>query len=400
MNLTDRQVQHAKPAEKDYKLRDRDNMYITITKKGTKYWRLDYRLGGKRKTFTLGKYPELKIKEARSLCQEAKVKISKGIDPNQKNFNSTKKTYNFEDVGNEWFDIKLQDKSKSHRENSKRVLNKHLYPKLKNIAIENITPPILLEIFRSIEDKGMIDTARRAKQTAGYVFDYAISCGYTETNPAIMLNKALKSKEKTHYPSITCPLDVGRLMMDIDYYSGSFIVRTALKLSALFFTRPGELRQLEWSDVNFEEDMIVIPAERMKMKADHIIPISHQAKALLLQIQKITGNKRYIFPSQRGDEKPMSSGTVRSALISLRYDNQIMVPHGFRAMARTLLDEELEFNIVWIEQQLAHVVKDANGRAYNRTKHLRQRREMMQRWADYLDELKAKASGENVIRIA
>ena len=399
MSLSDVEARNAKPRDKDYKLRDRDNMYLTITKKGTKYWRMDYRHDGKRKTLTFGKFPELKLREARKKCSEAKDRLAEGGDPSQKNHHPVQQRL-FRDTGMEWYRVKLHDKSDSHKSRSLRLLEKELFPKIGDRTLSDITPSELLEVLRAIEDRGVIDTARRAKQTAGQVFTYAISCDYTDNNPTVSLSGALKPKNTTHYPSITDPKGVGRLMLAIDTYTGSAVVRTALKLSPLFFLRPGELRQLEWADVNFEDNQILIPAERMKMKMDHIVPLAHQAKHLMQQLHKITGSGCYVFPSQRGPSRPLSDNGVRIALRTIGYSKDVIVPHGFRAMARTLLDEELEFSIVWIEQQLAHVVKDANGRAYNRTKHLKQRREMMQKWADYLEELKGRAAGQNVIHIA
>ena len=397
MAITDREASNAKPGEKDYKIRDRDNMYLTVTKKGVKYWRMDYRHEGRRKTITFGKYPNIGLKKARAMCQDAKDNLGKGIDPKRKNNASiTKKetVLTFEKIGMEWFEVKMHGKSESHRSRSLRLLEKDLFPKIGGTPVEELHSSVLLKALRKIEDRGVIDTAHRANQVAGQVFDYAIACGHVEINPARPLTKALKPKTEIHYPAITDPVRTGQLMLAIDAYTGTAVVRAALKLSALFFLRPGELRTLEWNDVNFEDRLILIPSYRMKIKMDHLVPLCSQSIKLLSQLHNATGHGKYIFPSPRGGSRPLSENAVRTALRTLGYDNQTMVPHGFRAMARTLLDEELEFNIVWIEQQLAHVVKDTNGRAYNRTKHLRQRREMMQRWADYLDELKAKASGQ------
>ena len=403
MSLTDSQVKSAKSKEKDYKLRDRDNMYLAVTKAGGKYWRMDYRFEKKRKTLSIGKYPDLSLKDARSKCSQARDDISSGIDPSLKkktpvHYDAGEKT--FQEVAGEWLKVRMSTKSEGHQSRAKRLLDNEIYPYLGQKRISVIKTPEILSVLRKIEERKIYETVHRTKQTINQVYSYAISCGYAEHNPAFILSDALHPKVRQHYPSITDPQGVGRLMTAIDAYTGTINVRTALKLSALFFLRPGELRHLEWDDVDFTESLILIPAERMKMKMDHLIPLSKQATHLLQQLNKITGHGKYIFPSQRGSSRPLSENGVRTALRTLGYDNQTIVPHGFRAMARTLLDEQLEFNIVWIEQQLAHVVKDANGRAYNRTKHLRQRREMMQKWADYLDELKAKASGQNLVSIA
>lgn len=395
--LDAKRVESAKPKDADYKMRDRDNMYLSVTKKGKKYWRMDYRFDGKRKTLKIGTYPEVTLKQARIFCSDAKKLLNEGTDPScAKNKSPNDLVRTFKQVGEDWYDNKISGMSDGHTVRVKRMLNKELYPYIGNRPVDEITTPELLEVLRKIEGRGVIDTAHRAKQTASQVFDYAIQCGDCLNNPAKQVTGALKPKRSNHFPSITDPIGVGRLINHIDCYHGSTVVRTALKLSALLFLRPIELRSLEWCEIDFDQDLITIPARKMKLREIHIVPLARQAKRLLLQIQNLTGEGKYVFPSPRSKTRPISDNAVRTALRTMGYTNSMMVPHGFRAMARTLLDEELEFNVVWIEQQLAHAVKDANGRAYNRTKHLRQRREMMQKWADYLDDLKRMSSGNNV----
>ena len=254
---------------------------------------------------------------------------------------------------------------------------------------------MLLETLRKMEAKGIVETARRAKQTASQVFRYAIITGRAQHDPAADLKGALQIPKKRHFAALTDPKQVGGLMLAIDNYHASYTVKAALKCSALWFCRPGELRALEWSNVNWDEKRLEIIAE--KTHQQHIIPLSTQAIELLESMQPISGYSKYVFPSNRGMSRPMSENTIRVALRTMGYGNDDMTAHGFRALARTLLDEVLNYRVEWIEQQLAHTVKDANGRAYNRTKHLPQRFEMMQRWADYLDELKAAALAGNVI---
>lgn len=393
MNITDAQAKNAKPQDTDYKIRDRDNMYLTVTKAGGKYWRLDYRFENKRKTLTLGKYPDVSLKKAREKCSQAKSDLSEDIDPAIKkkvNKELNNPEYTFMNIGKEWHEVMLANKSDSHRSRSLRMLQKELFPHIGQRSLSDIQPTELLLVLRNIENRGVVDTAHRAKQTASQVFNYAISCGYCNNNPATQLAGALRPKNTTHYPSITDPAAVGKLMVAINEYNGSAVVRYALKMSALLFLRPGELRQLEWQFVDFEERHILIPERLMKIRMDHIVPLADQSLHILTQIKTLSGDSKYVFPSPRGNSRPLSDSALRIALRTMGYDKKTMVPHGFRAMARTLLDEKLEFNVVWIEQQLAHVVKDLNGRAYNRTKHLRQRYEMMQQWADYLDELKSR----------
>tara|TARA_R110001583_G_C5669615_1_gene410598 strand:- start:13831 stop:14505 length:675 start_codon:yes stop_codon:yes gene_type:complete len=220
------------------------------------------------------------------------------------------------------------------------------------------------------------------------VFRYAIATGRAERDPSTDLRGALATAKTTHFAAITTPKEAGQLIASIDHYQGTAVVCAALKLSPLLFCRPGELRSLEWADLNWDEKRIEIPAERMKIKEPHIIPLCTQALEILTELRQLTGRHRYIFPSARGASRPLSENGVRVAIRTMGYDNTQMTAHGFRAMARTLLDEVLGFRIDWIEHQLAHAVKDANGRAYNRTKHLPQRADMMQKWADYLDVLK------------
>nr|WP_067297716.1 integrase arm-type DNA-binding domain-containing protein [Marinobacterium profundum] len=402
MPLTDRAAASAKPKEKDYKLSDEKGLHLLVKKNGSKYWRLKYRIFGKEKTLALGVYPEISLKEARGGRDEARKLITQHIDPSAEK-QSRKATLHansvntFEALGREWFSKKISDKSQTHQDRTWRLLEKDLFPRLGRQVINTIDAPTLLEALRRIEGRGAIETAHRAKNVAGQVFRYAIATGRAERDPSPDLKGALANKKVTHFAAITTPKEAGMLMVAIDTYQGTAVVCAALKLSPLLFCRPGELRHLEWSDINWEEDRVEIPAERMKIKEPHIIPLCRQARAILQDLQLLTGRHRYVFPSARGASRPLSENGVRVALRSMGYDNQTMTAHGFRAMARTLLDEVLGYRIDWIEHQLAHAVKDANGRAYNRTKHLPQRAEMMQRWADYLDELKAQSNNSNII---
>lgn len=395
MPINASQAKNALPKNKDYKLTDEKGMFLLVKPTGRKYWRMQYRFSGKFKTLALGVYPEVSLKVARQKRDDARKLLSDNIDPiahklSEKQAVTEAASNHFEALGREWFAIKLTDKSESHRSRSLRMLEKELFPHLGHRPVAEITAPELLQVLRRIENRGVVDTAHRAKQTAGQVFQYAIATGRADRNPANDLAGALRPVSKTHYAAITKPAEVGKLMLAIDTFTGTYIVRAALKLSALFFLRPGELRQLEWEEVNWEGERIEVQAHKMKGRQPHVVPLCQQAQKLLRQLQSLTGRGKYIFPSQRRGGRPLSDNAVRVALRTMGYDNSTMTPHGFRAMARTLLDEELDYRIEWIEQQLAHEVKDLNGRAYNRTKHLKQRADMMQRWADYLDELKLK----------
>ena len=272
-------------------------------------------------------------------------------------------------------------------------------PTSASLPIKEIDAPLLLECLRRIEARGHLELASRTKTIAGQIFRFAIVTGLASNDPTSSLKGALKVREVKHHPTLLAPHAIGSLMLAIEQYQGTPVVRAALQLSPLLFCRPGELRNLEWSEINWPECRIEIPAAKMKMKQDHIIPLCSQAQAIIEEIKPLTGKGKgkFIFPSARGGSRPLSDNGVRTALRTMGYDNDKITPHGFRAMARTLLDEQLGFRVDWIEQQLAHAVKDPNGRAYNRTKHLPERAKMMQAWANYLDNLKAQALSGNVI---
>ncbi len=397
--LTATEVKQAKPGDKTRKLTDGGGLYLQIHPNGAKYWRHDYRYAGKRKTLALGVYPEVSLKRAREKHQEAKTKLRDGIDPGEqrkieKLTRHIAAANSFEAIGHEWFKAKMLDKSKSHQDRTLSALERDLFPSLGSRPISNITAPELLATLRKIEDRGAIETAHRAKQTAGQIFRYAVATGRAERDPSGDLKGALQNPKKKHLAAITEPDQVGQLMLAIEGYTGSPAVYAALRLSPLLFQRPGEIRHMEWSEINWEEERWEIPAEKMKIRQPHIVPLCNQAIEILRDIQPLTGRGKYVFPSARGASRSLSENGVRTALRTLGYDNDTMTPHGFRAMARTLLDEILGYRIDWIEHQLAHAVKDPNGRAYNRTAHLSDRKKMMQDWADYLELLRAKATGE------
>lgn len=395
MPLTASEAKHAQPKEKDYKLSDEKGLYLLVRKNGAKYWRMKYRVKGKEKLLALGVFPEVTLAMARIGRDKARGLIRDNIDPSQLK-QATKQTQkdvaanSFEVIAREWL-LKRGKKSDSGDKRLIRMLEKDLFPTLGRLPVTEITPPLLLNALRKIEDRGAIETAHRAKSYAGQIFRYAIATGRADKDPSVDLKGALSTATKKHFAAITEPKEVGKLMLAIDEYMGTTTACAALKLSPLFFCRPGELRHLEWDEINWDEELIELPASKMKMKQPHIIPLCKQALTILRELDTMPRRGKYIFPSARGASRPLSENGIRTALRSMGFDNNTMTPHGFRAMARTLLDEVLNFRIEWIEQQLAHAVKDANGRAYNRTKHLPQRKDMMQKWADYLDNLKIQA---------
>ncbi|MDO8860997.1 integrase arm-type DNA-binding domain-containing protein [Haliea sp. E1-2-M8] len=391
--LTAIAVKNAKQGTKPQKLVDGGGLYLLVDRKGSKYWRYDYRFAGKRKTLALGVYPEVSLKEAREAHYEARRKIGQDIDPSEVKKVAKQTLYqaaedSFEAVGREWFNQVMDDKSESYRVRTRRILEKDLFPHLGNRPISNITALDLLAVLRRIEGRGAIDIAHRAKQAAGLIFRYAVVTGRAERDPSGDLKGALKSKNKKHHAAITEPAEVGRLLVAMDSFQGTLTVKTAVRLSALLFQRPGEIRAMEWAEINWDAEQWELPAEKMKMRLPHIVPLSRQALEILRDVQRLTGRGRYVFPSARGASRCMSDNTVRVALRTLGYTSEQMTAHGFRAMARTLLDEVLGYRVDWIEHQLAHAVRDPNGRAYNRTSHLEGRKGMMQGWADYLDDLR------------
>lgn len=391
MPLSDTKIRSAKPSTKDYKLADEKALFLLVKTNGAKYWRMKYRIDGKEKLLALGVYPDVSLAQARQARDNARSQLAQGIDPglHRKATREAKQTAaanSFETVAREWL-IKRGKKSESGDSRLVRLLERDIFPALGNRPVADITPPELLKVLRKIEDRGAIETAHRAKQYAGQIFRYAIASGRADRDPSADLRGALAAPDKGHFAAIINPKEIGPLLRAINEYQGTPVVMAALKLTPLLFCRPGELRHLEWSEVNFDENRIELPAEKMKIREPHIIPLSRQARAILEDLHTHTGKGRYVFPSARGASRPLSDNGVRIALRSAGYTNEQITPHGFRAMARTLLDEVLEFPVDWIEHQLAHAVKDANGRAYNRTKHLEQRRGMMQAWADYLDGL-------------
>ena len=395
--LTATAVKQAKPRESSYKMTDGGGLFLLVKPQG-KYWRYDYRFAGKRKTLALGVYPDVSLADVRKLHLIAREQISAGIDPSEaKKIKKVTKNLvssdSFEAIAREWFNQKMSSMSDGHKNRTMRILEKDLFPSLGSRPISNITAPEVLAVLTKVEAR-TVDIAHRAKQTAGLVFRYAIATGRCNNDPSRDLSGALKSRDKKHLASITDPNEVGALMSAINSYVGTPIVKTALKLSALLFQRPGEIRHMAWSEINWDDNRWEIPAHKMKMKREHIVPLSSQAKALLLELHKLTGRGLYVFPSARGISRPLSENGVRTALRTMGYGNDTMTPHGFRAMARTILDEVLNFRPDWIEHQLAHAVKDPNGRAYNRTAHLDGRKDMMQSWADYLDHLRRLTSGD------
>lgn len=393
MGLTDtfvKQVKLVKPAGDKYT--DGQGMYLLVTSSG-KYWRMDYRFLGKRKTLALGVYPEVSLAKARARRQGARETLADGIDPGeakreQRNANRIASEHTFEAVARSWL-----VKSKAVRAASTQVkvetwLTKDIFPTIGRLPISTIKPRDVLIAVQKIEARGAVGSAHRVKQLCGQVFRFAVASGLAERDVTADLKGALTAVREGHFAAVTEPRDAAKLMQAIHGYHGHPYSMAALKLAPLVFVRPGELRSAEWAEFDLAEAEWRIPGHKMKMKNDHIVPLATQAVKILHTLQRLTGHGKYVFPSIRTGERCMSENTINAALRNLGFSKDIMTGHGFRAMARTILDEVLEERVDFIEHQLAHTVKDANGRAYNRTAHLPARRAMMQRWADYLDGIR------------
>ena len=402
MALTDTKIKQAKPKDKDYKLSDAKGLFLLVTKKGAKYWRFKYRFASKEKLLSIGVYPLVTLKQARKACDLAKEQLGQGIDPSQakkakKAELAAAQANNFEAIALEWHKQQSAKWSESYTAKVLRAIERDLFPHIGTLPLDQISPPQLLAVFKRIEKRGATESAHRVKQITGQVYRYAVATGRAQRDITPDLKGALAPAQKKHFPAITEPEQVGRLLNMIDGYEGTQTVRAALKLAPLVFVRPKELRCAEWSEIDFYKAEWRIPGSKMKMGEDHIVPLSKQALSILEEQKLLTGHwGGYVFPSARSPRRPMSDNAILSAFRNMGISKDEMTGHGFRAMARTLLDEVLGERVELIEHQLAHAVKDSLGRAYNRTTHLPKRKEMMQRWADYLDDLQSAASRDNV----
>jgi len=390
--LTDSAVKAAKPKAKPYHLTDGLGMYLLVKPNGRKYWRMDYSLHGKRNKYAIGVYPSVSLLEARAERDKAKRLIAQGIDPIQhrklsKAIQRKSSENSFGAVALEWFAKQKQVWTTGHARTVEQRLHKNLTPFLASRPISEIEPPELLEVLRRIEARGAVETAHRCRTIMGQVFRYAISCGLCSRNPASDLIGALQPRNPKKMAAITEPAEVGGLMRAIDGYHGDLITRCALKFSALTFCRPGEIRHAEWAEIIWAKEEWVIPAEKMKMKRDHVVPLADQAIKVLQELHPLTGRGKYIFPSLRTPTRCMSENTVNAALRRMGIPKTEMVAHGFRSMASTLLHEN-GFDHDVIELQLSHVRRDQVAAAYDRSHRLPERRKMMAWYADYLDELK------------
>lgn len=400
MPLTDTAIKNAKPGVKPVKLSDEKGLFLLIAPAGGKWWRLKYRFGGKEKLLSLGTYPEVSLKDARQRRDDARKLLASDVDPSAnkkavKSAQSERAANSFEVIAREWYDKHAPNWKENHSSKIIRRLEVDIFPWLGSRPIAEVTAPELLAAIRRIEDRGALETAHRALANCGQVFRYAIATGRALRDTAADLRGALPPVKEKHHASITDPKKIGELLRDLDGYQGAFTTRCALRLAPLVFLRPGELRKAEWAEIDLDKAEWRIPADKMKMNAVHIVPLSTQAVAILREIQPLTGEGQYVFTGARTTKRPMSENAVLGALRRMDYTTDEMTGHGFRSMASTLLNEQ-GFNRDAIERQLAHAERDGVRAAYNYAEYLPERKTMMQSWADYLDKLK---KGAEVIQL-
>ena len=393
--LSEIKIRNAKPQESAYKLFDGGGLYLFVTPSGGKLWHFKYHFDNKEKKLTFGSYPEISLLDARQRRDDARKLLANGVDPGavrkaQKQA-KVEDTETVEVIAREWHEKFKSTWTEGHALKIMRSLERDVFPWIGTRPIKEIKAPELLTVLRRVESRGVLEGAHRIRGLCSMIFRYAVSTGRTERNPARDLIGSLAPAKEKHLAAITEPKKVRELLLAIDGYVGSYVVKLALQLSPLVFVRPGELRHMEWKEIDFENALWSIPAEKMKMREPHLVPLSRQAIKILEELQKLTGTSQYAFPSGRTYDRPMSNNAILAALRRMGYTKDEMTPHGFRAMARTIIDEVLQVRPDFIEAQLAHRVSDPLGRSYNRTQHLNERRKMMQTWADYLDGLKVGA---------
>jgi len=401
VTLTNLKCKNAEAREKSYKLAAGGGLYLEVMPNGSKYWRQKYQINGREKRLAIGVFPEISLAKAREAQSRAKVLIKNGQDPSAikqqtKRQAQTNAENNFRLVAMEWFEMKKDDWSVNHAKNVLHRLETDIFPDIGNRPIADIDPPELLAALKRIEKRGALEIAARAKQVCGQVFRYGIQTGRCSRDPSVDLRGALKTNKTQHFPAIDMR-EIPAFLEALNRNDARLYARTrgAIKLSMLFFVRPNELRQAQWSEIDLGAREWTIPACKMKMGKDHIVPLSRQAIEILEEQREEVGHLStdWVFPSQFKPRNPMSNGTVNVAIKKLGYHGR-MTAHGFRALARTTIREKLRYDSEVIERQLAHAPSGSLGAAYDRTQFIEERHEMMQDWANYVD---AVSSEKNVI---
>jgi integrase len=389
--LTDSAVRRAQPTAIPSNLYDTGGLYLTVATTGAKWWRLKYRFGGKERRLGLGVYPEVSLAEARKRRDSARALLRDGKDPGAERQAEKRKAASaadntFKSVADEWLAEQRPRLAATSQEKNEWLLAQVMND-LGPRPIASIAAPDVLSALEKIKARGRHETARRSKQCIGQVFAYAIEKHRAERNPVADLRRTVAGGKPKPRAALTKPDDVGNLLRAIEGFQGQPTTLAALRLAPLVFVRPGELRHAEWSEIDLESKEWRIPAQKMKMREEHIVPLAEQAMAILSDLQPITGNGQYVFPSIRTPNRPMSENTINAALRTLGFDKDTMTGHGFRAMASTRLNE-LGWSPDLIERQLAHAERNKVRAVYNRAQYLTERRKMMQAWADYLESLR------------
>jgi len=399
MSLTDVEIRNAKPANKGYKLYDGGGLYIEISPSGGKLWRLKYRFDGKEKLLSLGKYPSVSLAKARTRRDDAKIQLADNLDPSEikrreKLQREILVSNTFEFVARDWFKRHLSSKAKSTQSKVTSRMERFVFPYIGKRPISEITTPDVLVVARRVESTGSLDVAHRVSQEIGQIMRYAIQIGLAINNPTIAMRGALPPIKQKHYAAPDTAYEDGfnkicEIIRMLDAHKGSLIVSAAIKLLPLVFCRPGELRTMRWEHINLDRGQWCYTTS--KTSTDHLVPLSKQAIAILRELFELTGNLAggWVFPGERSVLRPMSDGAINAAYKRLGINTQTdLTAHGWRSVARTMLRERLKFDSDYIERQLAHSVKNPNGRAYDRTQYIDERRPMMQEWADYIDQLR------------
>jgi len=398
--LTDIQIRNAKPRERDYKLNDGLGLYVLVTKSGGKLWRFNFRLHDKNKTLALGAYPALSLTKARAKRDEARQNLAEGFDPGklkQENKQQAQENQSntFQKLAEEWLIHRIDHLAPRTLEMIERRLRRDVFPVIGSTPLSELTPKIILDkVLMPIETRGAVDLVHRIRSTISQILRYGVAKGRCDRDITTDLRGALKPIKHKHHAAFdkengtTDPNKVAGLLRAIDDFEGSLVVKCALKFHPYVATRPGELRHAEWQEINFENKLWSIPAGRMKMKKPHLVPLSEPALQVLRELHLVTGSGKYLFPSIRSTAKPISDNAMNAALRRMGFTKEDFVSHGWRAVFRTLADEILHERLDIIEAQLAHQVKDALGRAYNRTSFIKERHQLMDRWGKYLDQIK------------
>ncbi|WP_288887139.1 integrase arm-type DNA-binding domain-containing protein [uncultured Citrobacter sp.] len=389
MKLTARQITTSKPMEKPYKLSDGGGLYLLVNPNGSRYWRMKYRYAGKEKLLSIGVYPDVTLAEARDKRIEAKRILASGDDPSEVK-QATREAKNlainnsFELLALEWHKHKKPNWSSGYADDILEYLRKDIFPYIGKKAITDIKPMTMLSVLKKMEDRGVLDKLKKTRQACRQIFTYAIITGRAEFNPVTDLAGALKSPKQQPFPHLM-PAQMGAFINAVHAYSGSKVTRIATLILMYTSVRTIELRAAEWAEFNFDHNMWQIPKERMKMRRPHLVPLSHQVKSYLLELKEITGWGKYVFPGRNDASKPMSEASINQVIKRIGYAGKA-TGHGFRHTMSTVLHEK-GFNSAWIEAQLAHADRNTIRGTYNHAQYLDGRREMLQWYADYLDEL-------------